>query len=276
MPLTKPRPALIASLVLLCLATTLAAQTSSSNSGVLSYGNARLTYDSTKWTAEPWDEPGKWKLARLGGEVFGGVYFIRYEIPVDRIADSSLERLRAANGNVKVVSQENRTIAGVPVRVLRLEYAYHGIPVTALGCYYGGRYGAAQIVVGTPRALFDEYQSDLNELCEGLEMSAPGKSAETTGSAVAEYKNTQPETHSSANQAPAAPAPPAIFILTSGERIESSKYTLTAKSLTIEQEDKPRTIPISALNIDATVAANRARGVDIKIPTSKNQIMLGF
>ena len=68
-----------------------------------------------------------------------------------------------------------------------------------------------------------------------------------------------------------------MFILTNGERIESSQYTLTAKSLTVQQGDAPsRTIPISALNIDATVAANRARGVDIKIPTNKNQIMLGF
>ena len=106
-------------------------------------------------------------------------------------------------------------------------------------------------------------------------MSPPGN-PESNGGAVAEYKSVGPEAHSAASQAPAAPTPPAIFILTSGERIESSQYTLTAKSLTVEQGDKPRTIPISALNLDATVAANRARGVDIKIPTNKNQIMLGF
>jgi hypothetical protein len=43
----------------------------------------------------------------------------------------------------------------------------------------------------------------------------------------------------------------------------------------VEQGDTQRTIPLSALNVDATVAANRARGLDLKIP-AKGQIMLGF
>ena len=204
MPETK-KLGLTAWLVLLCLASPLAAQTNSSNSGVLSYGNGQLKYDSSKWTAETTDEPGKWKLARLGGEAFAAVFFARFEIAVDKVAEYSLQRLRTNNGNVKVVSQENRTIAGLSVRVLRLEFATHGIPVTAIGCYYGGRFGAAQILGAAPRALFNEYQSDLNELCEGLEMSPPGNSAESNGGAVAEYKSVGPEAHATANRAPAAP-----------------------------------------------------------------------
>lgn len=76
--------------------------------------------------------------------------------------------------------------------------------------------------------------------------------------------------------APAAPTPPAVFILASGERLESSNYVLTVDSLRVQQGDKQRTIPISSLNADATIAANRQRGIDLKIPTSKSQIMLGF
>ena len=270
MPKTK-RLGLIACFILLCVATSLAAQTSS---GILSYGNAHIQYDSTKWTVEAMEEPGNWRLTRLGSEAAARVSVARFEISQSTVVDYAMQRLRIEN--VKVASQENRTINGLPVRVVKFEGTLKGIPLTGMGCFYGGRFGAAEILAAAPRALFDEYQSDFNELCEGLEMSAQGKSGETTGSAVTEYKSTQPETHSSANQAPAAPTPPAIFILSSGERIESSKYTLTAKSLTIDQGDKSRTIPITALNIDATVAANRARGVDIKIPTNKNQIMLGF
>jgi hypothetical protein len=74
---------------------------------------------------------------------------------------------------------------------------------------------------------------------------------------------------------PAKPAPPAVFILSSGERLESSHYLVSSDSVQVEVGDTQRTIPMSALNVDATVAANRARGVDLKIP-AKGQIMLGF
>jgi hypothetical protein len=74
---------------------------------------------------------------------------------------------------------------------------------------------------------------------------------------------------------PASPSQPAVFILSSGERLESSHYLVSSDSVQVEQGEKQRTIPLSALNVDATLAANRARGIDLKIP-SKGQIMLGF
>ena len=79
----------------------------------------------------------------------------------------------------------------------------------------------------------------------------------------------------SSSSALATPAPPVVFILSSGERLESSHYLLSTDSLQVQQGETQRTIPLSDLNVDATIAANRARGVDLKIP-SKNQVMLGF
>lgn len=73
----------------------------------------------------------------------------------------------------------------------------------------------------------------------------------------------------------ATPTPPAVFILSTGERLESTHYLVTSDSVQVEVGDKQRTIPLSALNVDATVSANRARGIDLKIP-AKGQIMLGF
>ena len=37
-----------------------------------------------------------------------------------------------------------------------------------------------------------------------------------------------------------------------------------------------RTIPLSAVNLSETVAANRERGIDLKIPKNKAEITLGF
>ncbi len=75
---------------------------------------------------------------------------------------------------------------------------------------------------------------------------------------------------------PPKPAAPAVFILSNGERLESNDYLLTVDSLQIVQNDNPRTIPLTAVNLEATVAANRQRGIDLKIPANKAQIMLSF
>jgi hypothetical protein len=77
-------------------------------------------------------------------------------------------------------------------------------------------------------------------------------------------------------QAPAPPTPPAVFVLSNGNRVETARYLVTVNSVRVEQDGMQRTIPLSDLNVDATVAANKARGLNLKFPTDKTQIMLGF
>jgi hypothetical protein len=70
--------------------------------------------------------------------------------------------------------------------------------------------------------------------------------------------------------------PPTVFILFNGDRFESSNYLLTTSSLRVQQGEAQRTIPLDAINLDATIAANHERGVDLKIPKSKSEIVLSF
>ena len=72
------------------------------------------------------------------------------------------------------------------------------------------------------------------------------------------------------------PTLPAVFILSNGERIESNNYVLTSDSLKVEQSGRQRTIPMSTVDLKATLAANRERGIDLQIPTGKSQIMISF
>jgi len=76
--------------------------------------------------------------------------------------------------------------------------------------------------------------------------------------------------------AAAKPEPPTLFVLASGERLEARRYTLTADSLRIQIDRHERTIALSKLDLDATIAANRERGIDLQIPTDKTQIFLSF
>jgi hypothetical protein len=72
------------------------------------------------------------------------------------------------------------------------------------------------------------------------------------------------------------PLPPALFVFTNGKKVETSRYMLTAASLELEVGRQQRTVPLSALDVDATIAANRERGIDLKIPSNRNSVSVGF
>ena len=70
--------------------------------------------------------------------------------------------------------------------------------------------------------------------------------------------------------------PPTIFVLASGERLEARRYVLTASNLSLSIGRQERIVPLDVLDIDATVAANHVRGIDLRIPESRNEISLSF
>ena len=74
----------------------------------------------------------------------------------------------------------------------------------------------------------------------------------------------------------AAPVPPAIFVLANGERFEAQRYMLTHNKLYATVDGQQRTIPLSMLNLNATIAADRERGITLRIPADHNEISLSF
>ena len=68
----------------------------------------------------------------------------------------------------------------------------------------------------------------------------------------------------------------AVFVLKDGTRIEPQRYLVTADHAYLTTDRRQRTIPLSQLDIAATVSANRARGIDLRIPLDRNEISLSF
>ncbi|PSH04302.1 MAG: hypothetical protein CXZ00_08050 [Acidobacteria bacterium] len=68
----------------------------------------------------------------------------------------------------------------------------------------------------------------------------------------------------------------AVFILRDGQRLEAASYMLTSNSLRVTVDREQRVIPISELDLNATVAANRERGIQLRIPAAPNEISLSF
>jgi len=72
------------------------------------------------------------------------------------------------------------------------------------------------------------------------------------------------------------PQLPTVFVLRDGENLESHEYLLSASSLRIDLSGEQRTIPLNSVNIDATLAANHERGIDLAFPRNNGTIFLGF
>jgi len=67
-----------------------------------------------------------------------------------------------------------------------------------------------------------------------------------------------------------------VFVLKTGEKIEIRRYTILGGLLRLTLEGKQRTIPLTDLDLKASTAANQARGVNLRIPTNPNEIVMGF
>jgi len=79
-----------------------------------------------------------------------------------------------------------------------------------------------------------------------------------------------------ANAKSAKTLPATIFILQNGERLESRRFMLTASELFVVIERRERTLPVDMLDIEATIAANRGRGIELRIPAERSEIFLSF
>ena len=84
------------------------------------------------------------------------------------------------------------------------------------------------------------------------------------------------EVPGAASSTSAKTLPPTIFILANGERLETRRFVLTASNLSVSIERQKRTVPIALLDLNATIRANRERGIDLLIPYDRNEISLSF
>jgi hypothetical protein len=99
--------------------------------------------------------------------------------------------------------------------------------------------------------------------------SAHRESKSPVPAQVIEIPDTQKSTQTN-------PLPTTVFVLTDGEKLETGRYLLTANSLSVTVHRVERTILLRMLDVDATVAANRDRGIDLRIPSDQNEISLRF
>jgi hypothetical protein len=72
------------------------------------------------------------------------------------------------------------------------------------------------------------------------------------------------------------PGTKTVFVLANGERLEATEYTIDGGSLRVVVGGEQRTIAIRELDTIATISANHERGIALKIPTNRSEVLVAF
>lgn len=72
------------------------------------------------------------------------------------------------------------------------------------------------------------------------------------------------------------PLPKTVFFFVNGEQLETDQYLLHPGVLELTANGDRREIPLSDLDLKKTIAVNHQRGIELKIPSSKNELFLAF
>jgi cytochrome c biogenesis protein CcmG/thiol:disulfide interchange protein DsbE len=75
---------------------------------------------------------------------------------------------------------------------------------------------------------------------------------------------------------PKKPIPKTIFVLANGEQWESDHYVIGGGFVDVTVAGEQRHIALASLDTKKTIALNHEHGVDLKLPTNKNEVFLGF
>jgi thiol-disulfide isomerase/thioredoxin len=75
---------------------------------------------------------------------------------------------------------------------------------------------------------------------------------------------------------PPPTGPKTIFIFSNGERIEADQYTIDPATVQLVVGDQHRKYALSTVDVQATIAANRSRGVVVQFPKRENEVFVAF
>lgn len=129
-----------------------------------------IAYDSNKWIATPTvaGEDAEYEFDHVDGDVYAMVIPERIELEYSVLKEIALENAQAVAPDALIVFEEERTVNGVPLHVLKIDGTLYGIAFEYYGYYYGGPAGTIQFITYTSSNLIAQYEADLTELLNGL------------------------------------------------------------------------------------------------------------
>ncbi len=131
-----------------------------------------INYDRDKWlfAESPSGDETEYEFDHVDGDVYAVVIAERIPIPLDSLKQIALENAQAVGADFEITYEEMRKVNNQDILAMKMRGSIDGIAVEYYGYYYSGDSGSIQFITYTGQNLVEDYQDELTELLNGLEV----------------------------------------------------------------------------------------------------------
>ena len=131
-----------------------------------------LWYDRSKWLLDQNidNTSAEYELTHVEGDRYVVIIPERLQIPLETLGIAAIANAKKAAPDTRIPFEEKRIVNGKEILCLRMDATIQGIPVSYINYYYSGKAGAVQLMTYTGQNLVEEYQPDMMDLLNGLEI----------------------------------------------------------------------------------------------------------
>jgi len=131
--------------------------------------NVAVNVNTEKWTFQK-SEDGttEYLFTRKEKDAYGMLITEKIEMPIETLRKAALANAQNAAPDIRVVSEETRTVNGSKILCMQMDGTVEGIKFSYLGYYYSGEKGTIQFLTYTSQNLLKENRQDMEELLNGM------------------------------------------------------------------------------------------------------------
>lgn len=134
-------------------------------------GNFRFWYNPQKWRPTPENPDGRVQFQLAGQDAFIVLIPEGTPLPIPQLKTVAIENARQAGTDVRIVSEQPRSIGGREVLQMQFNVTIDRVPITFVGYYYGDPQGSVQLVGFTSQQDFQRFRAQIQEGLDGLDLN---------------------------------------------------------------------------------------------------------
>lgn len=138
--------------------------------------NTKLDFVKVKYNEDKWkvkqnaDDANRYEFNNSSGDGYGLLIVERIGMDIKTLRKIAITNAKNAAPNTRVTKEEFKTVNDVKMLCLDMEGTLSGIDFYYHGYYWSNNDGTVQFITYSSKNLFHEFESDFNELLEGLQI----------------------------------------------------------------------------------------------------------
>lgn len=132
--------------------------------------NFALWIDPKKWSIikEKTNEDSEYEFKYTDSNILGMVINEEVLFSLEGIAKIAVETIQKHDPNMKIAKNEYRTVNGIKLIFMQLDFQFQGGSFSYLGYYYSNNYGTTQLIAYTGTNMVDKYETEIFAFLNGF------------------------------------------------------------------------------------------------------------